>query len=141
MTETEDRFPSTRGGDIHRPYTAAADRYEGAAFRQVGESGLFAAAVARHVVELRRQHPVRPAAALLRHAVDRGITHFDLANNYGPPYGTAETNFGRMVREDFRSYRDELILSSKAGWDMWPGPYGTYGSRKYRPALSSRSPA
>ena len=77
--------------------------------------------------------------ALLRHAFDRGITHFDLANNYGPPYGTAETNFGRMVREDFRPYRDELIISSKAGWDMWPGPYGTYGSRKYLLASAEQS--
>nr|WP_206692890.1 aldo/keto reductase [Microbacterium paulum] len=77
--------------------------------------------------------------ALLRHAFDRGITHFDLANNYGPPYGTAETNFGRMMREDLHPYRDELIISSKAGWDMWPGPYGTYGSRKYLLASAEQS--
>jgi L-glyceraldehyde 3-phosphate reductase len=68
---------------------------------------------------------------VLRHAFDRGITHFDLANNYGPPHGSAEENFGRMMRTDFKPYRDELVLSSKAGWDMWPGPYGKLGSRKY----------
>ncbi|MDE0545823.1 aldo/keto reductase [Microbacterium sp. C7(2022)] len=77
--------------------------------------------------------------ALLRHAFDRGITHFDLANNYGPPYGSAEINFGRMMREDFAPYRDELILSSKAGYDMWHGPYGNGGSRKYVIASAERS--
>lgn len=69
--------------------------------------------------------------AILRRAFDRGITHFDLANNYGPPYGSAEKNFGRLVREDFAGVRDELVISTKAGWDMWPGPYGDLGSRKY----------
>jgi L-glyceraldehyde 3-phosphate reductase len=69
--------------------------------------------------------------AMLRRAFDRGVTHFDLANNYGPPYGGAEVNFGRVLREDFAAYRDELIVSTKAGWDMWPGPYGDLGSRKY----------
>ncbi|MCG7414979.1 aldo/keto reductase [Microbacterium aurum] len=77
--------------------------------------------------------------ALLRHAFDRGITHFDLANNYGPPYGSAETNFGRMMREDFARYRDELIISSKAGYDMWEGPYGQWGSRKYLLASAEQS--
>ena len=140
MTETEDRFPSTRGGDIHRPYTAAADRYEGAAFRQVGESGLYLPPLSLGMWwNFGDNIPFDRQRALLRHAFDRGITHFDLANNYGPPYGTAETNFGRMVREDFRPYRDELIISSKAGWDMWPGPYGTYGSRKYLLASAEQS--
>ncbi len=77
--------------------------------------------------------------ALLRHAFDSGITHFDLANNYGPPYGTAETNFGRMMREDFGRYRDELIISSKAGYDMWAGPYGDHASRKYILASAEQS--
>jgi L-glyceraldehyde 3-phosphate reductase len=77
--------------------------------------------------------------ALLRHAFDRGITHFDLANNYGPPYGSAEKNFGRIYGEDFRPYRDELIISSKAGYDMWPGPYGDFGSRKYVLASAEQS--
>lgn len=140
MTETEDRFPSSRGGDIHRPYTAAADRYEGAAFRQVGESGLYLPPLSLGLWwNFGDNIPFDRQRALLRHAFDRGITHFDLANNYGPPYGTAETNFGRMVREDFRPYRDELIISSKAGWDMWPGPYGTYGSRKYLLASAEQS--
>nr|WP_208379993.1 aldo/keto reductase [Microbacterium endophyticum] len=76
---------------------------------------------------------------ILRHAFDSGITHFDLANNYGPPYGSAETNFGRMMREDFARYRDEMIISSKAGYDMWPGPYGDFGSRKYILASAEQS--
>jgi L-glyceraldehyde 3-phosphate reductase len=75
--------------------------------------------------------PLANSRAMLRRAFDLGITHFDLANNYGPPYGSAETNFGRILDEDFRRYRDELIISSKAGYDMWPGPYGEWGSRKY----------
>jgi L-glyceraldehyde 3-phosphate reductase len=75
--------------------------------------------------------PLDTQRATLRRAFDRGVTHFDLANNYGPPYGSAETNFGQLLREDFGSLRDELIISSKAGWDMWPGPYGDLGSRKY----------
>ncbi|MFP3490222.1 aldo/keto reductase, partial [Staphylococcus sp. SIMBA_130] len=68
---------------------------------------------------------------ILRTAFDLGITHFDLANNYGPPYGAAEENFGRIFKKDFLAYRDELLISSKAGWDMWPGPYGNFGSKKY----------
>ncbi|WP_454138507.1 aldo/keto reductase [Microbacterium paulum] len=140
MTETEERFPATRGGDIHRPYTAAADRYEGAQFRQVGRSGLYLPPLSLGLWwNFGDNIPFDRQRALLRHAFDRGITHFDLANNYGPPYGTAETNFGRMMREDLHPYRDELIISSKAGWDMWPGPYGTYGSRKYVLASAEQS--
>ncbi len=75
--------------------------------------------------------PLEVQRAILRRAFDLGVTHFDLANNYGPPYGSAEINFGRLMREDFRPYRDELIISTKAGYDMWPGPYGDHGSRKY----------
>jgi len=75
--------------------------------------------------------PIETQRAMLRRAFDLGVTHFDLANNYGPPYGTAELNFGRILREDFLPYRDELMISTKAGWDMWPGPYGDFGSRKY----------
>src|SRR5207302_9054890 len=75
--------------------------------------------------------PVEVKKAILRRAFDLGITHFDLANNYGPPYGSAESNFGRIMSADFRNYRDELIISTKAGWDMWPGPYADLGSRKY----------
>jgi L-glyceraldehyde 3-phosphate reductase len=76
-------------------------------------------------------NPLDTQRAILRRAFDRGVTHFDLANNYGPPYGSAETNFGRIFAEDFRQYRDELVISTKAGYDMWPGPYGDLGSRKY----------
>ena len=75
--------------------------------------------------------PLDDQRAILRRAFDLGVTHFDLANNYGPPYGAAESNFGRLMREDFRPYRDELVISTKAGYDMWPGPYGEWGSRKY----------
>src|SRR3984893_5132380 len=77
--------------------------------------------------------------AMLRRAFDLGITHFDLANNYGPPYGSAETNFGRLFAEDFRPFRDELVISTKAGYDMWPGPYGEFGSRKYLTASLDQS--
>ena len=75
--------------------------------------------------------PLETQRSVLRRAFDLGITHFDLANNYGPPYGSAKMNFGEILREDFRQYRDELVISTKAGWDMWPGPYGDLGSRKY----------
>ncbi|WP_431801511.1 aldo/keto reductase [Microbacterium sp. bgisy203] len=140
MTDTEDRFPPSRGGDIHRPYTAAADRYDGAQFRQVGTSGLYLPPISLGLWwNFGDNIPFDDQRALLRHAFDRGVTHFDLANNYGPPYGSAETNFGRMMREDFAPYRDELIISSKAGWDMWPGPYGTFGSRKYLIASAEQS--
>ncbi|MBN9172645.1 MAG: aldo/keto reductase, partial [Microbacterium sp.] len=123
MTD-EPRFQSDVT-DIHRPYAAADGRYGVFPYRQVGSSGLYLPPISLGLwwnfgdnIPFDRQREV------LRHAFDNGITHFDLANNYGPPYGSAETNFGRMLREDFRPYRDELIISSKAGWDMWPGPYG-----------------
>ncbi|MFJ6653001.1 aldo/keto reductase [Microbacterium sp. NPDC091313] len=126
--------------DIHRPYTAAADRYDAMDYRQVGTSGLYLPAISLGLWwNFGDNIPFDRQRALLRHAFDRGVTHFDLANNYGPPYGSAETNFGRMLREDFRPYRDELIVSSKAGWDMWPGPYGDLGSRKYVLASAEQS--
>jgi L-glyceraldehyde 3-phosphate reductase len=135
-----------RGGDIHRPYVAASDRYDstgpagGDWYRQVGSSGLFLPPVSLGLWwNFGDNIPFERQRAVLRHAFDRGITHFDLANNYGPPYGSAETNFGRMLREDFAPYRDELIISSKAGWDMWPGPYGDYASRKYILASADQS--
>ncbi|GAA1650560.1 aldo/keto reductase [Microbacterium flavum] len=140
MTDTDDRFPPTGGGDIHRPYTASGDRYTDASFRQVGSTGLYLPPISLGLWwNFGDNIPFDNQRALLRHAFDRGITHFDLANNYGPPYGSAETNFGRMMREDLRPYRDELIISSKAGWDMWPGPYGTLGSRKYLLASAEQS--
>ncbi|MGY1733286.1 L-glyceraldehyde 3-phosphate reductase [Geodermatophilus sp. SYSU D01045] len=114
-------------------YAAAEGRYDSMTYRRTGRSGLDLPAISLGLwhnfgddVPLDRQR------AILRRAFDLGITHFDLANNYGPPYGSAETNFGRHLRDDFRPYRDELVLSTKAGWDMWPGPYGQGGgSRKY----------
>ncbi|HVL61269.1 MAG TPA: aldo/keto reductase [Microbacterium sp.] len=130
----------SRGGDLHRPYSAADDRYESLEYRRVGASGLTLPPISLGLwwnfgdnIPFDRQREV------LRHAFDKGITHFDLANNYGPPYGSAETNFGRMMREDFAPYRDELIISSKAGYDMWDGPYGNGGSRKYLLASAEQS--
>lgn len=138
MTE-DDRYLS-RGGDLHRPYSAADDRYVGSDYRRVGTSGLTLPPVSLGLWwNFGDNIPFDNQRALLRHAFDRGITHFDLANNYGPPYGTAETNFGRMMREDFAPYRDELIISSKAGYDMWHGPYGNGGSRKYLLASAEQS--
>lgn len=115
-----------------RLYTAAEDRYQAMTYRRCGKSG-----ISLPLISLGLWHNFGDkddfdnARAILRTAFDNGITHFDLANNYGPPYGTAEKNFGRIYAEDFKQYRDELIISTKAGWDMWPGPYGNFGSRKY----------
>ena len=126
--------------DLHRPYTAAPERYDRRGYRQVGASGLYLPAISLGLWwNFGDNIPLDNQRELLRHAFDRGITHFDLANNYGPPYGSAEKNFGRIFAEDLRPYRDELIISSKAGWDMWPGPYGDYGSRKYILASAEQS--
>ncbi len=115
------------------PYIADAGRYDDRMpYRRVGSSGLHLPAISLGLwhnfgddVPFQRQRDI------LRRAFDLGITHFDLANNYGPPFGAAETNFGRHMREDFARYRNELVISTKAGWDFWPGPYGNFGSRKY----------
>jgi L-glyceraldehyde 3-phosphate reductase len=113
-------------------YVPAADRYEAMSYRRSGRSGLKLAAISLGLWQnFGDDFPLKGSRAILRRAFDLGITHFDLANNYGPPYGSAESNFGRIFREDFRPYRDELVISTKAGWDMWPGPYGEFGSRKY----------
>jgi L-glyceraldehyde 3-phosphate reductase len=113
-------------------HVPAPDRYERMPYRHVGRSGLALPAVSLGLWHnFGDDRPLRDQRAILRRAFDLGITHFDLANNYGPPYGAAEKNFGRILREDFARHRDELIISSKAGWDMWPGPYGFGGSRKY----------
>ena len=126
--------------ELHRPYTAAPDRYQRFAYRQVGASGLYLPPISLGLWwNFGDNIPMDNQRALLRHAFDRGITHFDLANNYGPPYGSAEKNFGRIYAEDLRPYRDELIISSKAGYDMWPGPYGDLGSRKYILASAEQS--
>ncbi|SEJ41227.1 L-glyceraldehyde 3-phosphate reductase [Azotobacter beijerinckii] len=114
-------------------YLADSKRYERIPYRRVGRSGLVLPALSLGLWHnFGDATPFDTQRALLRTAFDLGINHFDLANNYGPPYGSAEINCGRLLREDFRAYRDELILSTKAGWDMWPGPYGQGGSsRKY----------
>ena len=113
-------------------YIAAADRYESIPYRRCGRSGIELPEVSLGLWHnFGDDRPLENSRAILRRAFDLGITHFDLANNYGTPYGSAEKNFGRILREDFRPYRDELVISTKAGWDMWPGPYGDGGSRKY----------
>ncbi|MGX5101604.1 aldo/keto reductase [Enterobacter cloacae] len=109
-----------------------ATRYENMQYRYCGKSGLRLPALSLGLWHsFGHVQPLDSQRALLRKAFDLGITHFDLANNYGPPAGSAEENFGRLLREDFAGYRDELIISTKAGYDMWPGPYGSGGSRKY----------
>ncbi len=123
------------------PYVAASTRYDTMPYRRCGRSGLKLPAISlglwqnfggRDVFETGR--------AILQYAFDHGITHFDLANNYGPPYGSAEENFGRVMVSDFKAHRDELVISTKAGWDMWPGPYGDVGgSRKYLIASCDQS--
>ena len=113
-------------------YAAAADRYDEMPYRRCGRSGLMLPAISLGLWQnFGGDRPIETGRAILRRAFDHGITHFDLANNYGPPYGSAETNFGRIFADDFSPYRDELVISTKAGWDMWPGPYGDRGSRKY----------
>jgi L-glyceraldehyde 3-phosphate reductase len=114
------------------PWRASQDRYDSMVYRRVGQSGLILPAISLGLwYNFGDNRPFDVQREVLRHAFDKGITHFDLANNYGPPYGSAEENFGRMMRTDFRPYRHELILSTKAGWDMWPGPQGQLGSRNY----------
>ena len=114
------------------PYLADPTRYAQMAYRRVGVSGIQLPAISLGLWQnFGDDRPLAGIRSILRRAFDLGITHFDLANNYGPPYGAAETNFGRIFNEDFRSYRDELIISTKAGYDQWPGPYGEFGSRKY----------
>ncbi|MFB9443717.1 L-glyceraldehyde 3-phosphate reductase [Dactylosporangium vinaceum] len=109
-------------------------------YRRTGRSGLKLPAVSLGLWHnFGHDRPLDNHRALARRAFDLGITHFDLANNYGPPYGSAEENFGRILKSDFRGYRDELVISSKAGYDMWPGPYGDWGSRKYLTASLDQS--
>jgi L-glyceraldehyde 3-phosphate reductase len=113
-------------------YVPAAGRYDALPYRRCGRSGLKLPAISLGLWHnFGDEQPLEQQRAVLRRAFDRGITHFDLANNYGPPPGSAETNFGRIMREDLRPYRDELVISTKAGYDMWPGPYGEWGSRKH----------
>jgi L-glyceraldehyde 3-phosphate reductase len=113
-------------------YAAAADRYDQIPYRRCGRSGLKLPEISLGLWQnFGEDRPLDVQRAIIGRAFDLGVTHFDLANNYGEPYGSAELNFGRILRADLRSHRDELVLSTKAGWDMWPGPYGEWGSRKY----------
>lgn len=113
-------------------YIPDAKRYDGASFRSCGRSGIVLPPISLGLWQnFGGVNIFETGRAVIRRAFDRGVTHFDLANNYGPPYGSAEENFGEILRKDFRSHRNELLISTKAGWDMWPGPYGIGGSRKY----------
>jgi L-glyceraldehyde 3-phosphate reductase len=113
-------------------YAPADERYEEMIYRRCGRSGLRLPAISLGLWQnFGDDRPLANSRAILRRAFDLGVTHFDLANNYGPPYGSAEVNFGRIYSEDLRPFRDELVISTKAGYDMWPGPYGEWGSRKY----------
>jgi L-glyceraldehyde 3-phosphate reductase len=113
-------------------YVPAEDRYDSMPYRRTGRSGLKLPAISLGLWQnFGTERPQEHSRSILRRAFDLGITHFDLANNYGPPYGSAEEVFGHVFAQDFRPYRDELVISTKAGYDMWPGPYGDWGSRKY----------
>src|SRR4051794_25401814 len=113
-------------------YVAAADRYDSMIYRRCGRSGLELPAVSLGLWQnFGTDRPLETSRAIVRRAFDLGITHFDLANNYGPPYGSAEENFGRLLATDLAPFRDELVISTKACYDMWAGPYGEWGSRKY----------
>jgi L-glyceraldehyde 3-phosphate reductase len=114
------------------PYAPADDRYDRMLYRRTGRSGLLLPAISLGLWwNFGHDRPLETSRAIVRRAFDLGITHFDLANNYGPPYGSAEESFGTLMRQDLRPFRDELVVSTKAGYDMWPGPYGEWGSRKY----------
>lgn len=118
--------------NTHDPYVAADDRYERLEYARVGRSGLKLPRISLGLWNnFGDDRPIETQRAILRRAFDRGVTHFDLANNYGPPAGSAEENAGTILAQDFAPYRDELVISTKAGYYMWPGPYGEWGSRKY----------
>ena len=117
---------------MNAPYVPASDRYDRMVYRRTGRSGLLLPAISLGLWwNFGHDRPLETSRAIVRRAFDLGITHFDLANNYGPPYGSAEESFGALMRSDLRPFRDELVISTKAGYDMWPGPYGEWGSRKY----------
>ena len=121
-------------------YEPAADRYDRMLYRRCGRSGLRLPAVSLGLWwNFGHDRPLETSRAIVRRAFDLGVTHFDLANNYGPPYGSAEENFGRLLRDDLAPFRDELVIATKAGYDMWPGPYGEWGSRKYLRASLDQS--
>src|SRR5438309_8850845 len=117
---------------ITTAYEPSPDRYAGMAYRRCGRSGLMLPVISLGLWQnFGAQRPFETSRAIALRAFDRGVTHFDLANNYGPPYGSAEQTFGRILATDLSAHRDELVVSTKAGYDMWPGPYGDWGSRKY----------
>jgi L-glyceraldehyde 3-phosphate reductase len=123
-----------------KTFVADGSRYDEMTYRRSGRSGIELPLVSLGFWQnFGGDRPLEVQRAIVRRAFDLGITHFDLANNYGPPYGAAETNVGRLLAEDFAGYRDELVISTKAGWDMWPGPYGDHGSRKYLMASLDQS--
>ena len=121
-------------------YSAAENRYDSMQYRRCGHSGIMLPMISIGLWHnFGHTDNLENARHILRTAFDHGITHFDLANNYGPPFGAAEENFGKLFNQDWKIYRDQLIISSKAGWDMWPGPYGNLGSRKYLIASCDQS--
>ncbi len=121
-------------------YVPAASRYDSMLYRRSGRSGLMLPAISLGLWHnFGGVDSLENARKMIHRAFDLGITHFDLANNYGPPPGSAEENFGRILSQDLKAYRDELIISTKAGWEMWPGPYGDWGSRKYLVASLDQS--
>ena len=132
MIPISQRFLSTTAVQLPTTYSAAATRYDQMLFRRTGRSGLLLPSLSLGLWHnFGDADPIAEGQAMLRRSFDLGITHFDLANNYGPPQGAAERTFGRIFNADFRAYRDEMVISTKAGYDMWPGPYGEWGSRKY----------
>ena len=122
-------------------YVPDVKRYDGIQYRRSGQSGIVLPPISLGLWQnFGGVNVFETGRAVIRRAFDRGVTHFDLANNYGPPYGSAEENFGEILRKDFRGLRNELLISTKAGWDMWPGPYGVGGSRKYLACVPGRKP-
>ena len=125
---------------IEPVYSPSPSRYDAMEYRRSGRSGIKIPVLALGLWHNFGSHkPMRDIQAMAHYAFDKGICHFDLANNYGPEYGTAEENFGHLMERSFRPYRDEMLISTKAGWDMWPGPYGNWGSRKYLMASLDQS--
>jgi L-glyceraldehyde 3-phosphate reductase len=132
MTPIAQRFLSTKATYLPTTYNALTTRYDNMPFRRAGRSGLLLPSISLGLWQnFGDADPIANSQAILRRSFDLGITHFDLANNYGPPQGAAERTFGIIFNADFRAYRDEMVISTKAGYDMWPGPYGEWGSRKY----------
>ncbi len=125
---------------IEPVYSPSSERYDSMTYKRSGRSGIQIPVLALGLWQNFGSHkPFQDIKAMAHYAFDNGICHFDLANNYGPEYGTAEENFGRLMEQSFRPYRDEMLISTKAGWDMWPGPYGNWGSRKYLMASLDQS--